>query len=78
MPCPSGASGVSGSAFTLTFPGANLLPACGNSGPCRYESFPHRSEHDRVTDDIFLLPGGGFFGRFPLLAGCLLRLDSGV
>ena len=33
--------------------------------------------YDMGTDDIFLLPGGEFCGRFPLLAGCLLRLDSG-
>ena len=27
----------------LTLPGANPWPACGNSGPSRLESFPHRS-----------------------------------
>ena len=35
--------GGSGSGSILTLPGANPWPACGNSGPCQLESFPHRS-----------------------------------
>ena len=64
---PSASSGGSGSGSILTLPGANPWPACGNSGPCQLESFPHRSIYLRDCSHLWATSWPNFGDHLNLL-----------